>query len=416
MARSPCTSNDGDLGNVSVVLSAEDRAMIAAEQRGVNNAAIRQSALENPFCAAITRPLVPTIDGAELLTELESFCRRFIAYPSQHAAIAHVLWIAHTHCMDAWESTPRIAFLSPEPESGKSRALEVSALLVPNPVEAINVSPAYLFRKISGDGLPTILFDEIDTVFGARAKNANEDIRGVLNAGHRRGSVAGRCIVRGRTVETEELPAYCAVAMAGLGHLPDTILTRSIIVRMRRRAPTETVQSFRYRVFKLEGHFLRDRLAMWAKQVATALIDATPEMPTGIEDRNADVWEAPLAVADAAGGDWSARARVAAVALVADSRDSTQSLGIRLLDDLKTVFADADQLTTREILERLWALEESPWGDLKGLPLESRRLAHFLKDYGVKSKNVRIGAGVQKGYSASDLRDAWIRYLPPTPV
>ncbi len=122
-------------------------------------------------------------------------------------------------------------------QDGKSRALEVTELLVPRAIHAINATPAYLFRKVSDEaGPPTILFDEIDTVFGPKAKD-NEDIRGMLNAGHRRGAMAGRCVVRGKVVETEELPAYCAVALAGLGDLPDTILTRSVIVKMRRRAP-----------------------------------------------------------------------------------------------------------------------------------------------------------------------------------
>jgi hypothetical protein len=105
-----------------------------------------------------------------ILDEVHAFLGRFVIYPSKEAHDAHVLWIAHTHAMDAWESTPRIAFLSPEPASGKTRALEVSELMVPNPVEAINVSPAYLFRKVGGeDGPPTILFDEIDTIFGPKA-------------------------------------------------------------------------------------------------------------------------------------------------------------------------------------------------------------------------------------------------------
>jgi hypothetical protein len=141
----------------------------------------------------------------ELFHKVERFLARFVCYPSERAHVAHVLWVAHTHCMDAWESTPRIAFLSPEPASGKTRALEISELLVPNPVEAINVTPAYLFRKVGGeDGPPTILFDEIDTVFGPKAKE-NEEIRGLLNAGHRRGAVAGRCVMRGKTPETEEI-------------------------------------------------------------------------------------------------------------------------------------------------------------------------------------------------------------------
>src|SRR5262245_36708021 len=169
--------------------------------------------------------------GAAELDQVYKFLGRFVAYPSEEAHVAHTLWIAHTHLMDAWESTPRIAFLSPEPGSGKTRALEISETLVPRPVEAINVSPAYLFRKISDPaGLPTILYDEIDTVFGPRAKE-HEDLRGIINAGHRKGAKAGRCVVKGRQIETEELPAFCPIAMAGLGNLPDTILTRSVIIK-----------------------------------------------------------------------------------------------------------------------------------------------------------------------------------------
>jgi hypothetical protein len=200
------------------------------------------------------------LDPPKLLDDVYDFIGRFVAYPSDHARVAHVLWIAHTHLMEAWESTPRIAFLSAEPESGKTRALEVSELLVPNAVEAINVTPAYLFRKVGSEsGPPTILFDEIDTVFGPKAKE-NEEIRGLLNAGHRRGAVAGRCVTHGKRVVTEEISAYCAVALAGLGWLPDTILTRSVIIRMRRRGPEETVTPFRRRVVVPEGHALRDRL------------------------------------------------------------------------------------------------------------------------------------------------------------
>ena len=110
-------------------------------------------------------------NGAALLDEVELFLSRFIAYPSEAARVAHTLWIAHTHRMDAWDSTPRIAFLSPEPGSGKSRALEVTELLVPRPVHAVNTSSAYLFRKVDdAAGKPTILYDEIDTVFGPAPK------------------------------------------------------------------------------------------------------------------------------------------------------------------------------------------------------------------------------------------------------
>ncbi len=354
----------------------------------------------------------PVPDGSALLHDVETFLARFIAYPDEHSRVAHVLWIAHTHFMERWESTPRIAFLSPEPGSGKSRCLEVTEPLVPRPVHAVNTTPAYLFRKVSDpDGAPTILYDEIDTVFGPKAKD-NEDVRGMLNAGHRRGATAGRCVVKGKQVETEELPAYCAVALAGLNDLPDTIMSRSVVVRMRRRAPTETVEPWRFRLVREDACRLYDELAVWAVQSAHEV--TWPEMPPGIEDRAADVWEALLAVADLAGDDWPKRARVAAVALVADSKAATPSLGVLLLRDLKTVFAGRDRMPTEAILSALHALDESPWADLRGKPVDARWLSRQLGKYEVKPKVIRTDDGTPRGYSAADLADPWARYVADT--
>ena len=274
--------------------------------------------------------------GAGLLLAVEEFLGRYVAYPSETARVAHVLWIAHCWLMDHWESTPRIAFLSPEPGSGKTRALEVTEHLVPRPVHAVNTTPSYLFRKVSDpNGPPTILYDEIDTVFGPKAKD-NEDIRGMLNAGHRRGATAGRCVVRGNTVVTEELPAYCAVALAGLNDLPDTIMTRSIVIRMHRRRSDEKVKPWRDRTCRPDAEKIADRLRDWANTSHQLL--EWPDMPDGIEDRAADVWEPLLAVADLAGGAWPHRARVAAVALVAHSSDPARSLGLCLLADVRATF------------------------------------------------------------------------------
>jgi hypothetical protein len=361
---------------------------------------------------ALARQAEPQLDGAAILNDVHTFVGRFVAYPSEHAHLAHTLWIAHTHLMDCWDSTPRLAALSPEPECGKSRVLEVSEPLVPRPVEAVNVTPAYLFRKVNDpEGRPTILYDEIDTVFGPKAKE-NEEIRGLLNAGHRKHAKAGRCVLRGANIVTEEIPAYCAVAMAGIGNLPDTIMGRSVILRMRRRAPSERVAPWRRRVYFEEADALRERLSAWAERVEGELTDTWPTMPDGIEDRAADVWEALLAIADAAGGDWPEQSRAACVALVAESKDSTPSLGVRLLKDLRDVFKGAAHMPTFEILNALYDIEDAPWAELRGRPLDARGLAQLLKPYNVQPKTLRAGDKTVKGYEAADLWDAWERYLP----
>ena len=360
-------------------------------------------------------------DTGLLLDDLKVFLQRFVVYPSEAELIAHALWIAHTWLMNQWDSTPRIAFLSPEPGSGKSRALEVTEPLVPRPVHAVNTTPAYLFRKVSDEaGPPTILYDEIDTVFGPKAKD-NEDIRGMLNAGHRKGATAGRCVIRGRVVETEELPAYCAVALAGLDDLPDTIMTRSVIVRMRRRSADEQVEPWRPRVNGPDTKKLHDRLAKWAPTAKKALVgNFWPEMPPGVEDRDADVWEALLAVADLGGEVWAKAARVAAVTLVTASRHRPPSIGVLLLHDIKKVFdklgGDDAKVPTETILAGLVAMTETPWATIrKGEPIDSRSLSVRLGKYGIGSKPQRVGDDVFKGYSRTQFEDAWKRYLTDLP-
>jgi Protein of unknown function (DUF3631) len=207
--------------------------------------------------------------------------------------------------------------------------------------------------------------------------------------------------------------------MAGLDDLPDTIGSRAINIRMRRRAPNERVEPWRHRINAPQAEPIFDQLVRWSEAMADQV--EYPDMPDGIEDRHADVWEAPLAVAHLAGGHWPERANVAAVALVADARGNTQTLGVRLLADLRDLFGDQPGMHTDDLLRQLNGLEDAPWADIRNgvrpedKELDSRGLGMRLRKYGVKPKDVRIGFEVRKGYTAEDLADAWARYLPAEP-
>ncbi len=337
---------------------------------------------------------------------------RFVAWPSEHARVASALWVAHTYLIDSFDSTPRLAFLSPEPGSGKTRALEVIGSMVRRPMHAVNCSPAALFRSVSDlEHRPTILFDEIDTVFGPKARD-NEELRAFLNAGHRRSGVAYRCVGLGTAQRVMEFPAYAAVAVAGLHDVPDTIASRSVVIRMRRRAPGESVEPYRLRHHEPQGLAIGERLA---EALTTLPLSDDAALPAGVVDRPADVWEPLLAIAQAVGGGWAVRAAAACEHFALAPPDVTASLSLMLLTDLRSVFASAgspDALPTSSLLEGLHSLEESPWRDLRGKPLDPAGLARRLRAYDVRSVNIRIGHAVAKGYRSADLRDAWLRYLP----
>ncbi len=216
--------------------------------------------------------------------------------------------------------------------------------------------------------------------------------------------------------------------MAGLGSLPDTILTRSVIIRMRKKAPNEKCEPYRRRIHEKQGHALRDQLADWAATVQDEIAQAWPEMPEGVTDRPADVWEPLLAVADAAGGHWPERARAACIALIKAAAEGDQaSLGVKLLTDLRDrVFCGVDRMPTAAILEVLLQLDDAPWDDLSedgqsSKPLTARALSKLLSQYvrpdnsPIKPRGIRVGSTTPKGYYAEDLSDAWARYCPPPP-
>lgn len=351
---------------------------------------------------------------ATVLDDVRTFLERFIAYPEPEAAVAHTLWIVHAHLIEAFENTPRLAFLSPEPGSGKSRCMELTEALTPRPVLSVNSSVAYVFRKISDEaGLPTLLMDEIDAVFSNGKGDGNEDLRGLLNSGYRKGATAGRAAIRGKEIVTEEWPSFCAVALAGLNQLPDTLMTRSIVVNMKRRRQGQKVEPYRRRVNQPEALALSERIAEFAASVWTQVSDAWPELPEGIEDRDADIWEPILAIADAAGGHWPETARSAAVVMVAKAKEKPATLGIKLLADIRTVMNGADRISTNDLLDGLHAIETAPWANIKGEAIDSRFLAKVLGKYEIPTNNtVKIDGRAVKGYQKHHLADAFERYLP----
>tara|TARA_R110000787_G_scaffold13410_4_gene42127 strand:- start:11621 stop:12922 length:1302 start_codon:yes stop_codon:yes gene_type:complete len=360
---------------------------------------------------------VVSIDGADLLNRALVFIQRFVILPSDHAGVSLVLWAGHAHLMGAWETTPRLAFLSAEAGSGKSLAMRLTALLSPLALEAASATTSSLIRALDDpDGRPSYFIDEIDTRYGPNAKG-DEQLRCMINAGHQ---IDGY-IMRNEQVNNDWYPvrksAFAAVAMAGIGNiLPDTILTRSIVVKMRKRLPGEEVESYRRRDHKPIGDSLCRELAAWADQICEAAAVSRPVLPDGIADRDADVWEPLIVIADLAGGQWPALARQAAIDTVQSAKANNRpSLGVQLLVALKGCFEGQDRISTADVLMTLLADEEAPWGSLGRKGLDPRTLAEMLREFGIQPHPMRLtGSGSQmlRGYFRADFKDAWARYLP----
>lgn len=350
---------------------------------------------------------------AEALAAIEAFVGRYVVLVRPETIVAVVLWIAHTHAIERADATPYLAISSPEKQSGKTRLLECLGLLARG-CSSIFVTPtaSTIYRSLDATPEGTLLLDELDAVFRDRS-DKYEEVRGVINAGHRRGATVPRNVPGPKNTWVVRLfPVFGPKALAGIGKLPDTITDRAIPVRMLKRKRSEPVEKFRQRLAKAEGTDLAARLAA-AIAAQPPSLDA--DVPAELTDRAADAWEPLLAIADAAGGDWPRRARRAAIVLQAN-RDGDDSLGLRLLADIRLLFdgRGLERISTAELISGLRTDEEGPWVNERA-PLTPHKLSRLLLPFEIASKQLRMGSASLKGYERAGFEDAWERYLPASP-
>ncbi len=371
-----------------------------------------------------TSAQMPPVELANVLDSISDFLQRYVVFSSPAQPTAIALWVAHTWALDAFEYTPYLRVDSPEKQCGKSRVLDCLELITLKAWRTISPSEAVLFREIDRDG-PTLLLDETDTLFCNGKDDRAESLRALLNAGFERKARVPRCVGQGSSFAVQHFAVFCAKAFAGIGSLPDTIRDRCISIRLVRKSRDESVERFRKREAEATAAPISAALEAWAKckEKIAALRASRPSIPDELSDRQADICEPLLAIADLAGGEWPERSRNALVLLCAAEAED-DSLGVKLLSAIHDAFVDADvdRLATKELLERLINQEtDAPWagwwendlrnGNTRG---PAAKLARLLKPFGIHARGTRLPDGTTpRGYLARDFREAWKRYCPP---
>lgn len=353
------------------------------------------------------KPALPT---AMLLGAVETLLRRYVHFPDEHGSRAVALFALHSWVIDAFDCTPYLYVTSPQKRSGKSRLEEVLELVCRSPLRAASITEAALFQAVEAMK-PTLLIDEVDAIFTSRSERA-EALRGVLNAGNRRGSKVVRGTQEGAPVTFE---TFCPKVLAGLdvGKMPDTIRDRAIVVRLERRKRGEKVERFKVRDITGQVEELRARLEDWAAADTEPLAGYRCEPMPSISERLEEGWEPLLAIAELAGGKWPERARAAALALANGAEDAGEDHGQQLVAALKEIFVAREAMSTATICEELNQDDELPFGGYRrGEGIDGRRLAKMLKPYGIKSKNIKLDGKVPKGYAREQFTEVWERYAP----
>ena len=346
-------------------------------------------------------PWPDPVDGAGLLDLIARTVRRHVVLPEE-ACTAVSLWVAFSYCLDIVEHAPRLLITSPERRCGKSILGDILTELVLKPLPATNITPAALFRTIEA-ARPTVLLDEADIFLPE-----NEELRGLVNSGHRRGAAFVICTV-GEEHEPRRFSTWCALAIIGIGRQHATITDRSIVLGLQRRLPGEPIERLDPAARRRLQELAR-KLARWTADHGEEIGAASPDVPRELGDRAADNWRPLLAIADAAGGSWALKGRAAASKLSGEAEDD--SLTGMLLADLRSIFThagDPEALPSSRLVTELGAMEHRPWPELsRGKPITARKLAALVARHGVAPFHTATG----NGYRRRALAELWRRYLP----
>ncbi len=350
-------------------------------------------------------PWPDPVNGNELLNEIAAIIAQHVIADAPTIRAA-TLWAVFTWFIDEVQVAPIANITAPEKRCGKTIMLGVLGRLACRPLTVSNIAPAALFRSLEM-WRPTLLVDEVDAFLAAQ-----EEARGILNAGFTRDSAyVIRCVGDGHT--PARFDVWGAKALCGIGKIADTLQDRSIPLRLRRKLPGESTVKLRHTDDETFST-LREKIARFYLDNRDAVRRARPAEIEGLNDRANDCWEPLLIVAELAGEEWPRAARSAAISLHG-MEEEAPSIGAELLADIKTVF-DSKRVTkifSCDLLEALAADDEAPWATWnRGKPMTPRQLANRLADFGIKSKDVRIGLDVRRGFNKSDFEDAWGRYMP----
>lgn len=293
-------------------------------------------------------------ETTRVLNAVERLFDKHLVMPTQEERDAAIVWTAATWVAEHFDNFPRIYFRAAEYGAGKTVAAEAVGRLTREFHDMVGATPSVLYRLIeNSEKKPTIFLDEVDNIFGtAGSSSSHTELLGVLNKGfHQDGKVYRS---RGQD-DVKPFRCFAPMILAGKGILPKAMMTRSITVAMRRPVEGETYVAYRKRVHKPLFDAVRDALDKWAGRAARDIGSEFPVMPKGLKDRDIDVWEPLLMVADlASDSDWGTRIRDAAVML--SNRKEVKDLvpaGDQFAQALKKLFAESDRITQKQVAEEL---------------------------------------------------------------
>ena len=363
----------------------------------------------------VSQDLIPwdePVNGNDLIEELKTAITSFIIIPPEEA-LTVTYWILHTHMIkdphepQVFSVSPILNISSPEKQCGKSTLREIIAEWVKAPLTVMNATQASIFRVIESSR-PTLLIDEADTFL--QGKN---ELIGILNSGYKQdGHVLRQA---GKTYEeTKQFSTWSAKCIAGIGRLSDTIESRCLIIKLKRKKTSEKVQR-RNSLLKNDPTYFTDykrKIMRFVQDNEISIINQEVDMPMELNDRQQDNWEGIFKIAKFLGND-ELKLVTSASIFLCQQKIEPLSISIQLLGDIKSIMESSvtNSFTSQDLVAELKKMEDRPWLDLNRTGINPNSLAQLLNDFEIRPKQIRFDHKNLRGYEKSDFEDAFSRYL-----
>ncbi len=287
-----------------------------------------------------TKPWPEPVDGAALFAALVECFNRFMILPPGAAEVLS-LWCIMSYALHACDMrfAVRLIITAPGANSGKTTLLDLLAYLVRHAEPTSEITPASFFRRANTKR--TILIDECDHNLPSRAGTRNPLVA-MINMGHKKTSAV---VLRTETINKKKVtlpfPIFCPVAMAGIGDFaPNTINSRSYIVKLKRMVAHEQVEAFVADQHAPMMRALREQIHRWVLDEKDAIQHYQPDLDRELSNNRArDNSLMLLQIADVIGQECGARAREAIKAMTSgDHMDANEML----LGDIAAILLDPE--------------------------------------------------------------------------
>lgn len=353
-----------------------------------------------------TEGMVSNQSIADTLELMASVLKEHVKFQNDSDADALALWIAMTYVMEHMEVAPLVYITSPEPMCGKSTVVKLLKVFCHNAEMVSKITPAAIYRLIERDQ-PTLLFDEAD-----RFLSGNNELNGIINAGHAR--FEAKVIINKKlpdgNYEPVEFPVWCPKVIAGIGSQDGTLLSRSIVITLRRKFVTEVVKPVRFNLAR-QHEDTRNTLALWATQFKPVSEEEMEPILKASTDRGIENWLAIGIIAKRVQKGWLERIQAALEVIEARQGNDLQSLGVQLLSDVREVVSEdtRPEWASTILYNKVVKDEERDWSCFDhGRPITKKRFTQMLAAFGIHPVK-RAKANV---FYVIDLTDAFKRYLP----